>query len=557
MRDDRASQSEHRIVLYSLLIFILFSAVFILLRSKDPLEVDGAFRCFGVFREPRLSFAENNHALYPANVFIWSWLAKFVGFDISSVRNFYSTVELMNCFAAAGCLALFFRLSLMATLSRWAALGITFSLAFSKAFLLHATNASEPMVAIFWSILAIHMAVCCFRTASRWPAFFSGLLFALAMATYQTAVLLGPVAVLVLWISAQPRASSHTVSPRLLNLSTFSAGALTGCFLIYGCIVRFRLHSGVAGVTAASAIRGLFHDPGTTAYLGVRSGRLLNLPLGFLRNSYPVLTQFAGIRGLLRGPALSVIFIFVLLTGFAALFAYCAIRMAALSKILEPRVRTGILCGLVGVAFTLVPLLIWDPEYDKFWIQPLACLIFLLGISLRVISSRSTHPFFFSRVLPTLLLFGLLLNFGWLARSHAASIVEMREARRLSTLIRRGDLVVGDWDGISVLYQYAWLPPDTNFISFPDDAIREGPQSTARLRQLVKAALASGGRVLFVNLLDQPKETWDSFLAQRCGVPYSSFDLYRVHSVPFATFETRYGTIPVKQLDLRVPSESR
>lgn len=541
-------------IFYPILVFAVFSALFILLRSKDPLGVDGAFRCFAVFRTPQLSFAENNHALYPANVFIWTRLAKLVGFDIGSVQNFYSTVELMNCVAAAGCLALFFRLSLMATLSKRAALGITLGLGLSRAFLLHATNASEPMVAIFWSFLAIYLAARCFRTVSRWPAFVSGVLVALAMASYQTAVLLGPVAVLILWRAAQPRSSSRTIAPKLLNVFSFTAGAFTGCMLIYGCIVRFRLHASAPGTAVGSVLSGLFHDPGSIAYLGIRSGRLLNLPLGFLRNSYPVLTQFAGIREFLRGAPLSVIFIFFLLAGFAVLAAYCAIRMTALWKILEPRTRTGILCGVVGVPFTIVPLLIWDPQYDKFWIQPLACLIFLLGISLHVISSR---PWIFSRGIALLLFFGLLFNFGWLVHFHRTSIVEMREAQRLSTLVRRGDLVVGNWDGISVLYHYAWLPPGTKFISFPSDAIRQGPQSLVRLQQSISATLASGGRALFVSLLDEPKSTWDSFLTLRCGVPYSSFDVYRAHSVPYATFETRYGRVAVKRLELSVPSEVR
>lgn len=557
MCNDRASQSEHRVFLYSLLVFVLFSTVFILLRSKDPLEVDGAFRCFAVLRRPELSFGENNHALYPADVFIWTRFAKFAGFNITSLEGFFSAAELMNCFAAAGCLALLFRLSYAATLSNKVALGVVFGFGFTRAFLLHAMNASEPMLGIFWSLLAVYLASRCLRTASPWPAFFSGVFFALALATYQTAVLLGPVAVLILWRAVQPRASSRGIAPKLLKLFTFTVGALTGCIVIYGCIVRYRLHSGAAGVTAASAIHSLFQHPDARAYLGMTFGKPFSLPLGFLRNCYPVLTYFVGIHGFLHGSMLSIGFIFSLLVVLAGLAAYCVVRIAKLWDGLESRTRLAILCGLAGLAFTVIPLVIWDPQYDKFWIQPLTCLIFLLGICLQVISARSTHPIFFCRVVPSVLMVGLLSNFTWVARSHSNSIAEMREARRLSTLVSAGDLVVGSWDGVSVLYEHALAPSGTRFTSFPTDAVIHGPQAVARLRQSVNATLAASGHVFFLGLLDNSRQSWDSFLGVHCGVPYSSFDLYRAHSVPYATFETRYGRVALKQLELGVPSEPR
>ena len=557
MPTNNLRSNTHRTGLYSLLLFVFFSALFILLRSNDPLAADGAFRCFSVFRDPRMAFAENNHALYPANIFVWTRLARFAGFNIASPQGFYSVAELMNCFAAAGCLTLFFQLSLMATLSNAVALAVTFGLALTRAFLLHATNASEPMVAIFWSFLAVYLAARTFKTASRWTAFFSGVFFALAMATYQTAVLFGPVAVLILWRSARPKSPSRALPSRLLTLAAFGGGAAIGSIAIYGCIANFRLHSASAGATSASVISGFFSDPGTVAYLNVSSSKLLNLPLGFLRNSYPVLVDFTGIRNFLRGSLPSVASVFFLLAAFTAFGVYYAFRIAGLWKVLESRTRTAILCGVVGVAFTLVPLLVWDPQYDKFWIQPLACLIFLLGISFQALDSRFARPFFLARVIPALLLAGLLFNFSWVLRSHMSSIVELAEARRLSTLVARGDLVVGDWNGVSVLYHYAWLPPDTKFISFPSDAIRQGPRAILELEQSIQTTLASGGRVFFIGLLDNSKQSWDSFLGLRCGIPYSALDYYRTHSVPYASFETRYGAIVLKQLDLPRAYQSR
>lgn len=537
---------------YPLLIFLFFSALFILLRSKDPLAVDGAFRCFDVFRQPQLSFTKNNHALYPANVFIWTRIARFVGFNITSAQKFLSVVELMNCLAAAGCLALFFQLSYLATLSNKVALGVTFAFGFTRAFLIHATNASEPMVGVFWSFLGVYLAARCFKTHSRWPAFFSGLCFALAITTYQSTVLFGPIAALILWAAARPRTPSDTngLSEKLRNVSIFGAGALIGCLFIYGCIVHFRIHSGAAGPTTAWTISGLLKDPDTRAFFGLSSGKILNLPLGFLRNCYPVLASFAGLRGFLGGSVLSVSFIFLLLVAFAALAVFCVVRNAKLWKLCESRTRFAILCGVVGLAFTAIPLFLWDPHYDKLWIQPLACVVFLLGMSFQAISSRLSHPFFFARALPAVLLIGLLSNLVPVGRSHTASITEMREAQRLSTLISRGDLLVGDWDGVFDLYHSAWLPANTQFISFPTDANLYGPQVIARLQQSVNTTLSAGHRVFFLGLLDASKQSWDSFLGARCGISYSSIASYRAHAAPYASFDTRYGAVKLKRLDV-------
>lgn len=510
--------------------------------------MDGAVRCLAVFHQGHFFLDENNHALYPANVWLWTHLARLVGFDLSSVQRFYAVVGLMNCFAAAVCLVLFFRLSYLATCSNLFGLAVTFGLGFTRAFLLHATNPSEPMVAIFWSFLALYLAARSFKTASRWPAFFSGVLFALAMATYQTTVLCGPVAVLILWKAAQPSYPLNTLRPKMLSLSVFGSGALIGCLSIYGFIARFRLDSGFTAATKGSLIHSLFQDPGTLAYLSVTSGKLLNLPLGLLRNCYPVLGYFAGIRGFLRSSTFSIASVFLLLGIFAALAIYCALRIGSLWSTLDSRTRIAILCGLIGVAFTLVPLIIWDPHYDKLWIQPLACLIFLFGILFRAISANSTRLRIFTELAPTILLFGLLSNLGWVARARTAPIPELSGAQQLSAIVTHDDLVVVGWDGISVLYQYAFVRPDGHFISFPSDAIRRGPQAVITLRQSVNRTLAAGGRVFFLGLLDEPQQNWDSFLSSRCGVPFSDFNLYRAHSVPFASFETRYGPIAFKQL---------
>src|SRR5258707_10443371 len=81
----------------------------------------------------------------------------------------FMLVELMNCFAAAASLSIVFYLTKVALCSVRVALCVTAGLAFSRAFLLHATNSAEPMVAVFLSLLAVAFASLAFRTEAGLP----------------------------------------------------------------------------------------------------------------------------------------------------------------------------------------------------------------------------------------------------------------------------------------------------------------------------------------------------------------------------------------------------
>ena len=103
----------------------------------------------------------------------------------------------MNCLAGAACLGILYFLIPWRAL-RATALGVTVGYGFSKAFLEQATNAGEPLVGVFWGFLAMLAAVLAFKVKSNWPIAVSGLLFSLAMATYQSTIFLAPAAIVLI-----------------------------------------------------------------------------------------------------------------------------------------------------------------------------------------------------------------------------------------------------------------------------------------------------------------------------------------------------------------------
>ena len=169
-------------------IFGCFALLYASLRSRDIFATDGAHRCLEVFHRQAIFFHENNHLLYPVNVLAWTRLIAALGMKPNGPFEFYRIAELMNCFAAAASLAIVFLL-IQWTISSWRfALGAVVTLGLSKAFFSQATNANEAVVGLFWSLLAVLLLVLGLRARSLLLIFVSGLIFSLAMATYESMI---------------------------------------------------------------------------------------------------------------------------------------------------------------------------------------------------------------------------------------------------------------------------------------------------------------------------------------------------------------------------------
>ena len=172
----------------------VFSLIFILLGSKQYVAVDGAVRCLDVYYSQKLFTHSNNHLLYPVNVYFWHQFLAAFGIYADGPIEYLRLTQMMNAVAAAGCLAILYCLTYAATSSRGISLGVTIGYGLSNAFFSHATNSAEPMVGLWWSFLAIGLTALALKTQRRWLLFVSGALFALAMASYQSMILLSPAA---------------------------------------------------------------------------------------------------------------------------------------------------------------------------------------------------------------------------------------------------------------------------------------------------------------------------------------------------------------------------
>lgn len=526
------------------ILFASFATFYALLRSKNVVAVDGAHRCFEVYRRQSLFFHPNNHLLYPVNVFAWSRIAAVLGFKENGPLQFFSTVELMNCLAAAACLALLYSL-MHAVVPSWKiCLGVTVGYGFSKAFLEQATNANEPMMGVFWSLLAIFFAAISFKLKSNWPICVSGLLFAVAMATYQSTVFLGPAAIVLILASRSKDPDDHaSESRRWLGLGAFAMGSLAGCLLIYGGAYYFE------GIRTPAAMLGRFFVLETgRVYYGASGGKFLNVPFGLIYNIFPALKNYTGIHNLLVGP------IFPLFSFCFFLLLFFTILIYGFSQVWKMRsswsgpMRIGLMAGTAGFASTMIPVLIWDPHYDKLWLQPLACLAFLLAVALYMILQSARSHLLLARIVPTIVLIGCLSNIASAVYDHSHEAPGMQEAKRVAAIVGNGDLVVGGWDNVSVLYTDIWRR-DTKFIDFSAESVSYGTDAVARLNEAVRQAKQNGRRVYFIGVVDVPVKAWDSFYGSRCGVPFSELDFYRANSSTVAKLQNGPIDVTLWQLN--------
>jgi hypothetical protein len=293
----------------------------------------------------------------------------------------------------------------------------------------------------------------------------------------------------------------------------------------------------------------LFRVRDARSYLGVGPGKGLNLPIGMIRNIFPVLTQFDGLRHVLAGPKSS-LFAFLLESAvFGAFLILCGWQLWRHRRGLSGPVNLGLWTGIVGLLFTLVPPVIWDPQYEKLWLQPLVLLAFLIAIALKCSAGGEWKSILVFRIVPLFFLVGVLLNFPALISSHRADVsAYFLDAQDVSERVGAEDLVVGDWDKVAILYGDAWAPQDRIF-DFVTQGVYYGSGATDRLRESVTETEHRGGHVYFLGLLDQSETQWNAFIGPRCGVPMSDMEPYRKHSHVVATYRDGSAIVSLWRFD--------
>jgi hypothetical protein len=502
-------------------LWILFSTAAILLVSNQYTAVDGALRCMSVYWHGRPYVGPNNHLLYPASVWLWSQLASKAGVHQSGPVTFLHVVAALNAISAGGSIALVNATARRLTGNASSSLLAAVVFGLSWAMLQHATSSAEPMIGLFFSLIAVFTTIVGLSSGRLLPLFAGGICLALALASYESMVLVAPL--LYLLCLTRPLQAGTTIGEResLMPLTTvlFSMlGTVVGIVTIYGTAYYS------TGISNPGAMLHAFIRLGgePQVYGGFGVARIVNLPVGLAANLVKVLpTDYRGVRWLLHREMLTSA---ALLACFLAL-VLCALTLLARAAIKECRSPQVIIIAAVccvGLAFELFPLLYWDPMYNKLWLQPLALLTVLgavLGTRMSRLGTRTLVV-----IVLLIILTELSINLPQVVRDHAEPTRCLADASIANELIRPGDKVVTDFDPVSSLWMGLYDREPARTLLFP---ATPGLTSLSMLNRWIGECGGSSCRIVFIALLDQPADVWESFLGDRLNVHYASLDRFR------------------------------
>jgi len=522
-------------------VFALSLATFLGLRSNDPCSVDGPLRCLDVYERDALEFHGNNHLLYPAWVLAWSRLARALGLSPMGPMEFVHLTQALDAWLAASSLLFAFIVARRATGSSRLAFLASVVLGLSRAFVAHATNAAEPMPGFFCAAAAVALQVECQARGLDRALPLAGFLYGLALASYQSMVLVAPIAALLLL--GPPAPLGAVVSRRgLRRLAWVAGGGLAAIVLVYGFAYS---REGVP--VRAMPARFLRLDGGASVYGGVKLSRFVNLGPGLLRNLLSAVPEdYQGVRALLGRPdgARSVALALLSAAPLALIAALAGSVVGAAWRYATKRRRTWYAALGVAGLLPFVPLLVWDPLYDKLWLQPIA----ILSIGSVVAVSRIDRTR--RRLLVATILVTALAE-AWvnLPRASAESrnpTPFLVDADLLAQSVQEDDAVVLNFDPISMLW-LAFHGSRNRTLVLPASTKEEATGWLLRSRALCRQR---NGRLLFIGVLDMSRRSWDPFLGDRVGIPFQLLDAERRERKVLRAFHLGTETITLSEVPL-------
>lgn len=526
----------------AILVFLIFSTLFLSFRSKQYTAVDGAVRCVEVYYRQGLFFQGNNHLLYPANILLWSRALDFIGLKAANAFEFLSISQAMNGTAAAGSLAILYLLTWFATSSLGISWCVVFGLGFARAFLLHATNSAEPMVGLFFSFCAVLIVVLSLRRGWITTLFLGGLFFALAMATYQSMVLIAPLAGLLCLGWPHRTATARDVVVRaVVRATVLVAGTAVGLIVIYGIAYWYQ------GARTTGQMGNMFFaiGGGPEVYAGFSISKLVNTPVGLVSNILPALPDdYSGLRSLFKTGTLwekgRFLLSLIVVFGIGGWAAYSGVKN--LGGIFRAQALILLAC-VATLAIITWPLVYWGPVYDKLWLQPLALIVFLVGM-LYAIARQKLQRAPLRIALCVFLLLEVTTNLVGLVRDHTHETEGLKEASIVAGHVGQKDAVIVDFDPISSLYYAIWGARENAIVfpaATPEYASQWMAQATAKTRQ-------THGNLYLLGILDQSESAWEAFLGKHVGIPYHDFDRFRQNAQIVETLPFRKSTITLRRM---------
>jgi hypothetical protein len=527
----------------SIYIFGTAFAIYVLLRSRFYIG-DGVRYLPVALGATMPKGGGNSHFLWPCVLWLVCRASAALGIlpireGLDAREGLIALLQGINSFAGALGLVLLYRW-IRGVATRRAALIAVALTGLSHAFLLHATDMTEPMMAV-----APMMAGLCllgWAPDRTWARLGAGALIGFGGDFYQIALIAVAPAT---WLAARSH-GSVTLAERFRRLVRAGIEIGGGSVAVYAGViagVRFALSPGAHLTEELASVRTVNTAGGLAGSIVPK--HFAAWIFGFANALAPIRAT-EGISRLFQEPARDVFISLAILVLALAFLAGLVLRLVRSRQILGQLGRWPDIQAALGW-FALVVFMVcaWSVLYEKFWVFALLPLSMVVALAIDPHGDEPAAvgdpggPRRLMFLVPAAVLVVVNMATGAIPRRYALN-PDVRGLALLADRLRTDDLLVcPGWDVLSV-YVRTLLELPVDVFDVTDEAIA-GHELASGLRAKVAATIARGGRVYFLALVDLSHDEWDLFYGSRLHVPFELLDPYRTGSL---AIEQLPGVLP-------------
>ena len=344
--------------------------------------------------------------------------------------------------------------------------------------------------------------------------------------------------------------------PGRLNIATMisrlfwvGVGGTLGICAVFGWSFHMQ------GIPLGKMVSQFFNlAEGSDAFFGLHLSRALHLPLGYLSGWYKILPPDAtGIRTTLARPD-AAFWVCWIATG-AFLVGGISLHVMRGWWLISQKfgtiwLVTTIIAGL-GLAF---PLLCWDPYYDKLLLLPLmgsvAIGLAALGCSRRGTEQRQTRY----RSVVGLLILEMLSTGGSTIWEWRNPKTFLDDAKVVASIVGPNDWVVLEFNPVAAYFDTMLMTDRDRSMTMP---MLKKEEARSWITNAKVQCERSGGRLLFLGVLEMDRKNWDAFVGRIGGMEYDELEAERRSAKELARFKNGEQQIFLYEVPVRPVTQER
>ncbi len=504
----------------SFLVFLFFLSIYNAFISHQVFS-EGSMRCLPLWQGRPLALHSWHHIFYPIGVYLWNRLISLLNIIPANAIDFIINTARMNAFAASIALALFFAIVKRFTEKNSVAFIAVLILGWSNAFLFNATNNNEPMPGFLFSLLAFFFIM---KSGERQGIVYfslSAISLSLAYLFYQSMVLILPAILLYIVLFFRLDSSLKNISFCISYIFL----AIASSFIAVSLVAL--LPADISSILSARWF-GLiklwtFFAPRKTAkfLLGLTVSGLYGVQ-GWREAFYQIFSEGTVGKPLVIGAVLTV--------PVAGTLAFMAFVFLKYLRKAQASYRRSFYIAAAAMLSSGGILLVHDPSYDKLWIQPMAFLIIVGILALKLYKEFNPKKGSILKAWFLCLAVSLIMynTKTVLIPNRFGEVKYIKEAGEVNNIVKEQDMVIGTWDALGSLLGN--LYGRKNMFIIEDEIIVDDLDKDLFFRNLegrMERTKRHGGKVYFLGVLEVHRARWEPFLHKIVGLSYDSFDPYR------------------------------